>query len=126
MTEDERRTAAIHKFYKAYRELQKYDNLRLHTHESIYDDTLIEAYRYHGEKKGECVLRVTRENDADAYEQAADQVKSLLERAKMKKKGAEHEDGQDITNRSSSHHRRFPTICTRGYANGAASYRRSG
>ena len=82
MTEDERRTAAIHRFYALYRELQKYDNLRLHTHSSIYDDTLIEAYRYHGEKKGERVLKVTRENDADAYEQAADQVKSLLERAK--------------------------------------------
>lgn len=82
MTEDERRTAAIHRFYTLYRELQKYDNLRLHTHSSIYDDTLIEAYRYRGEKKDERVLRVTQENEADAYEQAADQVKSLLERAK--------------------------------------------
>lgn len=84
MTEDERRTAAIHKFYKVYRELQKYDNLRLHTHESIYDDTLIEAYRYHGEKKGEKVLRVTQENSADAYERAADQVENMLEQAKQR------------------------------------------
>lgn len=83
MTEDERRTAAIHKFYRVYRELQKYDTLRLHTHESIYDDTLIEAYRYHGEKKGEKVLRVTQENTADAYEQAADQVENMLEQIKQ-------------------------------------------
>lgn len=84
MTEDERRTAALHSFYEAYRELQQYDNLRLHTHSSIYekDDTLIEIYRYQGEKKGERILKVTQEDEADAYEQAADQVKGLLERAK--------------------------------------------
>lgn len=84
MTEDERRTAAIHKFYKVYRELQKYDKLRLHTHKSIYDDTLIEAYRYHGEQKGERVLRVTQENTADAYEKAADQVDNMLEQIKQR------------------------------------------
>lgn len=84
MTEDERRTAALHSFYEAYRELQQYDNLRLHTYSSIYekDDALIEIYRYQGEKKGERILKVTQEDEADAYEQAADQVKGLLERAK--------------------------------------------
>ena len=84
MTEDERRTAALHSFYEAYRELQQYDNLRLHTHSRIYekDDALIEIYRYQGEKKGERILKVTQEDEADAYERAADQVKGLLERAK--------------------------------------------
>lgn len=84
MTEDERRTAALHNFYTLYRELQQYDNLRPHTHSSIYekDDALIEIYRYQGEKKGERILKVTQEDEADAYEQAADQVKDLLERAK--------------------------------------------
>ena len=84
MTEDERRTAALHSFYEAYRELQQYDNLRLHTHSSIYEkgDALIEIYRYQGEKKGERILKVTQEEEADAYEQAADQVKCLLEKAK--------------------------------------------
>lgn len=86
MTEDERRTAALHSFYEAYRELQQYDNLRLHTHSSIYekDDALIKIYRYQGEKKGERILKVTQEDEADAYEQAADQVKGLLEQAKNK------------------------------------------
>lgn len=86
MTEDERRTAALHSFYEAYRELQQYDNLRLHTHSSIYekDDALIEIYRYQGEKKGEriLILKATKEDEADAYEQAADKVEDLLERAK--------------------------------------------
>ena len=65
MTEDERRTAALHSFYEAYRELQQYDNLRLHTHSSIYekDDALIEIYRYQGEKKGERILKVTQEDE---------------------------------------------------------------
>lgn len=84
MADDERRTAALHNFYTLYRELQKYDNLRLHTHSSIYekDDALIEVYRYQGEKKGKCVLKVTQEDETDAYEQATDQVRSLLERAR--------------------------------------------
>lgn len=84
MTEDERRIAAIHKFYKVYRELQKYDNVRLHTHESVYDDALIEAYRYNGENRGARVLRVTQKNTADAYEQAADQVENMLEQIREK------------------------------------------
>ena len=84
MTEEDRRTAAMRCFYALYRELQKYDNLRLHTHSSIYekDDVLIKVYRYQGEKKGKCVLKVTQEDETDAYEQAADQVRSLLERAR--------------------------------------------
>ena len=86
MADDERRTAALHNFYTLYRELQQYDSLRLHTHSSIYekDDALIEIYRYQGEKKGERILKVTHEDEADAYEQAADQVKGLLEQAKNK------------------------------------------
>ena len=84
MTEEERRATAIHKFYNAYRELQQYEDLRLHTHEGIYDDALIEVYRYHGEKKGERVLRVTQEDTARAYEQAAELVESMIVKAKQK------------------------------------------
>lgn len=78
MTEGERRNAALDKFYKVYRELQKYDNLRLHTRESVYEDTLIEIYRYNGDKRGERVLRVTQEDTAAAYEQAAEQAENML------------------------------------------------
>ena len=85
MTADEKRTAAIHDFYKVYRELQKYDNLRLHTRESIYDEALIEVYRYHGEKKDERVIRITQEDAATTYIQATDQVRSLLQQAKERR-----------------------------------------
>lgn len=87
MTEDERRTAAIHSFYEAYRELQRYDNLRLHTYASIYanEDALIEIYRYHGDKRGDRVLKVTQKDEADAYERATDQVKTMLRQIRENK-----------------------------------------
>lgn len=85
MSEDARRAAAIHKFYEVYRELQKYDNLRMHMNESIYDDTLIEVYRYHGSSKGERVLKVTQESTAEAYEQAAEQLKDMLRQIKAER-----------------------------------------
>lgn len=86
MTEDERRKIALNNFYETYRELQRYDNLRLHTHASVYpkDDALIEIYRYQGDRKGERVLKVTQEDEVDAYEQAADQVRSMLQQIKQK------------------------------------------
>lgn len=90
MTEDDRRTAAIHKCYKAYRELQKYDTLRLHTRENVYDDVLIEVYRYSGGKKCERVFKVTQENAADAYEQAAEQLKHMLEQKQNDGKAGQH------------------------------------
>lgn len=85
MTEDTRRIEAICNFYQVYRELQWYENLRMHTHTSIYerDDTLIEIYRYYGERKGERILRVTQEDEVEAYEQARDQVESLLQSIKQ-------------------------------------------
>ena len=87
MTEDAKRTEAIRKFYKAYRELQKYDTIRLHTHEGIGDEVLIEAHRYYGEKKGACVLRVKRETEEEAYEQAIYSVESMLEKIKTTGRG---------------------------------------
>lgn len=123
MTEDERKTAAIYKFYDVYRELQKYEKLHLHTKESLYTDALIEVHRYTGEK----VLRVSRENTAEAYEQATYQVEHMLQQAKQRiaAERREHENGQNITDRSGSHYRRVPAVCTCGYADGAASYRGS-
>ena len=84
MNEEARRTAAINKFYDAYRELQKYDTLRLYTHESIYDDAVVEVYRYQGGKKGDRVLRVARADVAEAYELAADQVENMLKQIRQK------------------------------------------
>lgn len=86
MSEDERRTAAIYNFYDVYRELQKYDSLRMHLHTELGGETLIEIYRYQGEVKGSRILRVTQDDEVEAYEQAADEVKNMLEKIKKDRK----------------------------------------
>lgn len=86
MSEDQRTAAAIHDFYVVYRELQKYDSLRMRSREAIGEDTLIEVDRYHGERKGERVLKVEQEHTADAYKQAAEQLKEMLEKIKTDRK----------------------------------------
>ena len=86
MAEDKRRTEAIDSFYEAYRELQQYDSVRMHSRTGLWEDTLIEITRYYGERKGERILRVTQEDEAAAYEQAADQVKKMLEQIKQDRK----------------------------------------
>lgn len=86
MSEDERRTAAIYNFYDVYRELQKYDSLRMHLHTVLGGETLIEIYRYRGEIKEGRILRVTQDDEVEAYEKAADEVKNMLEQIKKDRK----------------------------------------
>lgn len=86
MTADERRRKAIKEYYAKYREYQKLDNVREHMRVEMSGDTLIEIHRYYGDRKGERVLRVTQEEVEDAevtaevaaYEQAADQLDSMI------------------------------------------------
>lgn len=86
MTADERRRKAIEGHYKAYREYKKLDTVREHMRVEMSGDTLIEIHRYYGERKGERVLRVTREEEEGAevsaevaaYEQAADQLENMI------------------------------------------------
>lgn len=68
--------AAVQDFYAIYRPLQKKYNLRMHSHFSIYDDGLIEAWEYHGETKGKCILRVKEAEDIDCYKRATEDLKS--------------------------------------------------
>lgn len=79
---------AIHEFYTAYEELKQYGDYRLHTHSSIYqkDDALIEIYAYSGREQKNRVLRVTQEDETDAYMQAADQIRSMLQSLKREAK----------------------------------------
>ena len=79
---------AIHEFYAAYEELKQHGSYRLHTHSSIYpkDDALIEIYAYSGNEKQERVLKVTQEDETDAYIQATDQLYSMLESLKREAK----------------------------------------
>lgn len=79
---------AIHEFYAAYEELKRYGDYRLHTHSSIYpkDDALIEIYTYSGREQQNRVLKVTQEDETDAYMQAADQIRSMLQSLKREAK----------------------------------------
>lgn len=87
MTADERRSKAIKEYYSRYREYQKLDNVREHMRVEMSGDTLIEIHRYYGDRKGERVLRVTQEEvegaevtaEVAAYEQAADQLVSMIQ-----------------------------------------------
>ncbi len=87
MTADERRSKAIRDFYRVYKEYGQLDNVRYHMRVEMSGDTLIEIHRYYGDRKGERVLRVTQEEvegaevtaEVAAYEQAADQLVSMIQ-----------------------------------------------
>lgn len=89
MSEDERRTAAVYKFYDLCSQLKRYDSIRLHTHTELGGETLIEIDRYYGDRKGERILRVTQEDEVAAYEQAADQLKQILEQREKDRKAGQ-------------------------------------
>ena len=89
MTEDARRAAAIQKFYEVYRELQKYDSLRLRTRMELGGEALIEITRYSGENPGDRILRITQEDEAIAYEQATDQLINMLDRRRKDRKAGQ-------------------------------------
>lgn len=76
-----KRKEAIHNFFKAYKELKKYKDLRLHTR-TANGETLIEIDRYSGNTKVEKVLRILQDNEAEAWEQAADNVNNMLQQIK--------------------------------------------
>lgn len=86
MTADECRRKAIYNYYDTYREYKQLDNVREHMCIEMSGDVLIEIHRYYGERKGECILRVRREESEDAevsaevvaYEQATRQLEALI------------------------------------------------
>lgn len=49
----------VRRFFEIYRPLQKKYSLRYHTHFSIYEDGLIEIWKYRGETRERLILRVT-------------------------------------------------------------------
>lgn len=82
MNEEKRRTAAIHNFYKVYRELKQYESLRLHTRTELGGELLIEITRYSGGRSSDRILRVSQKDEAEAYEQATEQLEDMLEQIK--------------------------------------------
>ena len=77
---------AIAEYYEAYREYKQLDNVRAHICVEMSGNTLIEIHRYYGDRKGELILRVTREEtegegksaEVAAYEQATEQLLSMI------------------------------------------------
>lgn len=75
----------VKKFYEIYRPLQKKYNLRYHIHFDIYDDGLIEIWKYRGETKEICICRVKEKEDVDCYKRAIEYLKYY---------GKEREEGE--------------------------------
>ena len=76
-------TVAIEEFYTAYRELQKYMNLRARTHFSLRTDGFIEIWSYKGSVKDKLVVKTTVEKDEEnaeeqCYRKAAELVRNIL------------------------------------------------
>lgn len=76
-------TVAIDEFYTAYRELQKYMNLRVRTHFAPRTDGFIEIWSYKGNVRDKLVVKTTAKKDeenaeAGCYRKAADLVKNVL------------------------------------------------
>ena len=86
MGEDERRKKAIHSFFKAYRELQKCESVRLRAKTKLGGETLIEITKYCGCDKGIQILRIHQDNEAIAYEQATRQLERLAVETKANRK----------------------------------------
>lgn len=76
-----RRETAIHNFYKAYGELKKCKNVRLHIRTAFEQETLIEIDRYSGDERKERILRVEQE-ETEAYERATEEIKNMLQQIK--------------------------------------------
>lgn len=76
-------TVAIEEFYTAYRELQKYMNLRARTHFALKTDVFIEIWSYKGNIKDKLVVKTTVEKDEEnaeekCYRKAAELVRNIL------------------------------------------------
>lgn len=64
----------VRTFYRIYQPLRERYGLRLHTKFSVYEDGLIEIYRYEGEERKELILKVKEEDDVDCYKRAVEQL----------------------------------------------------
>lgn len=76
-------TEAIEEYYTAYRELQKYMNLRERTHFALRTDGFIEIWSYKGNIKDKLVVKTTAEKDEEnaeeqCYRKAAELVRNIL------------------------------------------------
>lgn len=76
-------TVAIEEFYTAYRELQKYMNLRARTHFALRTEGFIEIWSYKGNVRDKLVVKTTVEEgeenaEEQCYRKAAELVRNIL------------------------------------------------
>lgn len=92
MDNDAAYSAAVHEFYTTYRPLQRRYNLRMRSHQSIYDDGFIEIWEYNGESRGRCVCKAKEADDVALYKSATDWLKDYAHRKeKRESEVAEYE-----------------------------------
>lgn len=95
ISEDVRRHMAIEAYFEAYEEYKQLDNVQHHIYADVYGNAMIEIHRYYGERKGELVVRVKREDEdmdevsaeVSAYEWMANCLKDMIRR---KREALEH------------------------------------
>lgn len=75
------RITIIHNFFEAYSELKKYKSVRLHTH-TEKGETLIEIDRYNGNTKVERILKVSQQDEIEAWQQATENIENMLQQIK--------------------------------------------
>ncbi len=77
----------IKEFYGLYALLSREYNVRIHTKFSMSSDGLIEAWKYEGERRGECICRIREKEDIDCYKKAT----RILQRYKKEREEEEYE-----------------------------------
>ncbi len=68
--------AAVDRFFKIYRPLQKQYDLCMHSEFSIFSDGYIEVWEYGGAAKKHCIFHIKDEDEASCYRRAAEALES--------------------------------------------------
>lgn len=78
MTGEEEYTEAIRRFYKAYHQLKKTMNVRMHAHSDIYGNNYIKIYEYEGEQIKRLIMKAEEEDDLECHIKAAELIEGLI------------------------------------------------
>lgn len=86
--EGEDYSSAVSEFLRIYRQLQKKYDLRMRSHESLYEDSVIEIWECEDGELKRKVCKVQEEDAAVCYRRAADQLRfyDMLQLQGRKKK----------------------------------------
>lgn len=73
--DEEERREAMHKFYHAYRNLQRKYDLRICTKFDVYGNNFIEIWEFGNRAKGGRVCQVREESETACFRKAAEELK---------------------------------------------------